>query len=97
MSTKLPQAVIDQIKASTGRIVDVAARFGVSIHAVSKYRPVRRKHLSDAENDQIIAEWLARIPTKDTAERLGVTIQTIQNARRRAMTSLCKEKSNGSA
>lgn len=97
MSTKLPQAVIDQIKASTGRIVDVAARFGVGIHAVSKYRPVRRKHLSDAETDQIIAEWLARIPTKDTAERLGVTSKTIQKARRRAMAAIVGENRDGSA
>lgn len=95
MSTKLPQDVIDQIKASTGRIVDVAARFGVSIHTVSKYRPVRRKHLSDAEHDQIIAEWLSGIPTKDTAARLGVTMQTVQNARRRAMAAINAEKSNG--
>lgn len=97
MSTKLPQSVIDQITASTGRIVDVAARLSVSIHAISKYRPVRRKHLSDAEHDQIIAEWLARIPTKDTAERLGVTTKTIQKARRRAMAAIIGEMPNGSA
>lgn len=97
MIAKLNPELIQQIKASTGRVVDVAAHLGVGITTVSRYRPVRRKHLSDAEQDQVITEWLSKIKTKDTAKRLGVTKQTIHAVRRRAMSALLKGNSNGTS
>lgn len=96
LKPKLSDELIAKIKASTGRVVDVAAQLGVSIRSVSHYRPVRRKHLTDAEKDQVVIEWLAGIPTKETAARLGINRLTIYKVRRRSMAAL-QGGSNGSA
>lgn len=97
MKGKLAPEIIDQIRASTGRLIEVAARFNVSTATITKYRPTTRGHLSDAERDQCVMEWLSHVPTRDTAARLGVHVETVQRARRRAMADLLREKSNGSA
>lgn len=97
MIAKLSAETIHQIRNSKGRVVDVASRLGVSIATVSRYRPVRRKHLTDAEQDQIITEWLCGIPTKDTAGRFGIIRQTIHAVRQRSMAALLGEKANGPA
>ena len=97
MKPRLCVQKIDQIQSSTEPVRALADRLGISMATVCKYRPSRRRHVNDAETDQIILEWLAQIPTRDTATRLGVTIQTIQTARRRVMADLIREISNGSA
>ena len=91
MKPRLCVQKIDQIQSSTEPVRALADRLGISMATVCKYRPSRRRHVNDAETDQIILEWLAQIPTRDTA------IQTIQTARRRVMADLIREKSNGSA
>lgn len=97
MIAKLFSETVQQIEASKRRVVAITARFGMRIATVSRHRPTKRKHLTDAEHDQIIAEWVAHIRPTDRVESLGVSISTIQNCRRRAMAALCKEKSNRTA
>lgn len=95
MKPRLDDELIAQIRSSTEPVVELARRLSIGTSSISKYRPTRRKHLTEAEQDQVITEWLARIPTSETAVRLGVTKQTIQTARRRAMTDLIRGSSNG--
>jgi uncharacterized protein YjcR len=91
---KLAPEIIEQIQTSPDRVIDIAARLGVSVASITRYRPTRRKHLSDLERDQIVMEWLSKVPTKETAKRLGVHVETIQKARRRATADLLKGKTD---
>ena len=88
MKTKLTAGIIEQIRSATGTVKQVAERFAVSVSTVSKYRPVRRSHLTEAEQDQVIQEWLSHVPTRDTCERLNVHRHTLYKIRRAAMNQI---------
>lgn len=90
MAGKLTEEIKEAIKNDQGRIVDVAAKYGVSISTVSKLRPVRRKHVSDSETDAIWGEMLMKVPTRETAERYRISIETVHAVRKRAYAALLK-------
>lgn len=87
MQKRLSNDLIQEIQASNETVKVLAKRLNVSTSTISKYRPVHRPHLNEAELDEVLADFLNRVPTLETAARLGVCRGTIYQARR-AMAAL---------
>jgi DNA-directed RNA polymerase specialized sigma24 family protein len=82
MTPKLDSETITAIRTSRDGVCETARRLGVSVSTVSKYRPRRRKHLNHIERDAVFLEFLAGVPTAETARRYGICRETVQTIRR---------------
>jgi hypothetical protein len=90
MAVKLTPKIIAEIRSSTEPVGVLARRLGIGIASVTKYRRVRREHLSDVECDGIVAEYLSGIHATATCQRYGISRATLYRIRKRASRALLK-------
>jgi transposase-like protein len=83
MKVKLAPKIIAEIRSSVEPVTILARRLGISNASVTKYRRVRRRHLSDAECDAIVAEFLSGIHATETCLRYGISRATVYRIRKR--------------
>jgi hypothetical protein len=80
----LSRSTLEEITNSTEPFEVLSVRHGVSLSTLSRYQRRRRDHLTELERDQVVQEWLAGIPTRDTCERFDIHRQTVYRIRHAA-------------